>query len=107
MASKTTIQLLDDLDGGEAEETLIFGLDGRAYEIDLSSANAGKLRAALEPYASVGRSTSAIRAGMRSTAASARSGEAAAIRAWAQAAGYELGERGRIPFEIQAAYAAR
>ena len=47
---KKTVQLVDDLDGGEADETVGFGLDGQLLEIDLSSANAEHLREVLAPY---------------------------------------------------------
>ena len=44
MAQKVQVLLVDDLDGGEATETVAFSLDGNSYEIDLSSENASKLR---------------------------------------------------------------
>ncbi|HEY1971308.1 MAG TPA: Lsr2 family protein, partial [Pseudonocardia sp.] len=47
MAQKVVVSLVDDLSGDTAEETVEFGLDGKAYEIDLSSANADRLRGAL------------------------------------------------------------
>ena len=50
MASKTVVELVDDLDGGRAEETVRFALDGTEYEIDLSAKNAAKLRAALATF---------------------------------------------------------
>ena len=50
MAQKVQVLLVDDLDGGEADETVTFALDGKTYEIDLTTANADKLRDALEPY---------------------------------------------------------
>ena len=34
MARRVHIVLEDDLDGGPADETVVFGLDGREYEID-------------------------------------------------------------------------
>ena len=40
MAQKVKIILVDDLDGGSADETVRFGLDGVSYEIDLSADNA-------------------------------------------------------------------
>jgi hypothetical protein len=40
MATKITVALEDDLDGGPAEETLRFGVDGSEYEIDLNKKNA-------------------------------------------------------------------
>src|SRR6201982_4246771 len=50
MAQKVQVLLVDDIDGSEATETVSFGLDGAAYEIDLSSGNAGKLRTELAQY---------------------------------------------------------
>ena len=50
MAQKVRIILEDDLDGGPADETIRFGLDGAHYEIDLSSANAARLRDAIRPF---------------------------------------------------------
>jgi hypothetical protein len=44
------IDLVDDLDGTKAEETVTFGLDGRAYEIELSELNARDFRLALTPF---------------------------------------------------------
>ena len=41
MAHQTSVTLVDDLDGGKAAETVVFGLDGASYEIDLSKKNAG------------------------------------------------------------------
>src|SRR5260370_2954942 len=50
MAQKVQVLLVDDLDGGEASETVSFRLDGTAYEIDLSGDNAGKLRKDFAQY---------------------------------------------------------
>ncbi|MBO0851506.1 MAG: Lsr2 family protein, partial [Pseudonocardia sp.] len=55
MAQKVTVSLIDDLDGNKADETVEFGLDGKSYEIDLSSGNAGKLRDALADYVAAAR----------------------------------------------------
>ena len=50
MAQKVTVELEDDLDGGPAEETVRFGVDGSEYEIDLSKKNAAALRRKLAPF---------------------------------------------------------
>ena len=55
MAQRVVVTLSDDIDGGEAAETITFGLDGKSYEIDLNPANAKKLRKALAPYVEAGR----------------------------------------------------
>jgi hypothetical protein len=104
MASKTIVTLEDDLDGGLADETLTFGLDGRQYEIDLSEKNAAKLRKALARYVAAGRRGGRIPNQRRSTGGS--DGNAAVIREWAKASGYEVSDRGRISFEIREAYVA-
>lgn len=105
MAQKVITLLTDDLEGGEADETVLFALDGRTYEIDLSEKNAKKLRKALESYVSAGRRTKADSAGKRRGAASAnRNVDTAKVRAWAKDQGYDVNERGRIPQDIQEAY---
>ena len=110
MAKQVITLLTDDLDGGEADRTVEFGLDGVNYTIDLSEKNAGKLRKALDPYLNVatrvGRS-SADRGARR--VAPAGTGRASrdqnqAIREWATKNGYEVSERGRIPSSIVEAY---
>src|SRR5690348_18242719 len=77
MAKQTITLLTDDLDGGDADRTIEFGLDGVNYTIDLSEKNAGKLRKALEPYltaaSKVGRSGPNGRIASRTTAAPSRS----------------------------------
>src|ERR1043166_4831019 len=54
MAKRTVHMLIDDLDGGAADETITFALDGTGYEIDLSRKNAGKLRDALSKFVAAG-----------------------------------------------------
>lgn len=106
---KQITQLLDDLDGTVLEpgngSTLRFSLEGRQYEIDLSDANAQRLRSALAPFISAGRTVagSSRGSGARRSARSG-SGELAAIRAWAQGNGYSVGDRGRISAEVREAY---
>jgi hypothetical protein len=41
---RKTVRLVDDLDGGEADESISFAFDGVALEIDLSNDNAEKVR---------------------------------------------------------------
>jgi hypothetical protein len=106
MAQKHIVQLIDDLDGGEAAETVTFGIDGATYDIDLSAKNAGKLRDSLAVYvASARRSTRAgvVRRGGRSAARSDRE-QTQAIREWARKNGLQVGEKGRIPATILEAY---
>ncbi|WP_069813100.1 histone-like nucleoid-structuring protein Lsr2 [Streptomyces sp. TP-A0874] len=104
MAQKVQVLLVDDLDGGEADETVTFALDGKTYEIDLTTANAEKLRSLLEPYAKNGRRTGGRAAGRKSRAATGGSQDTAKIRAWAKENGYEVNDRGRVPATVREAY---
>ncbi len=105
MAQKVNIVLVDDLDGGSADENVRFGLDGVSYEIDLSSENATELRSSLERFIAAGRKTSAARAATRTKAVpGARGNDSAQIRQWARDNGYTVNSRGRIQAEIQEAY---
>lgn len=112
MAQKVQVLLVDDLDGGEAEETVSFGLDGTSYEIDLSKSNAENLRESLARYVGsarkVGRSGPARASSGRSKGGSAAidRDQAAAIRAWAKKQGLKVSDRGRIPANIVEQYNA-
>jgi hypothetical protein len=50
MAQTVIVQLTDDIDGGEADETISFSLNGKSYEIDLSTKNAERLRETFAPF---------------------------------------------------------
>lgn len=103
MAQKVKIILIDDLDGGEADETVRFGLDGVQYEMDLSATHAKDLRDAMAPYVGAARRDSQSKPRQ---AAPARNQEAAQIREWAKANGYNVSSRGRVNSEIIEAYRA-
>lgn len=110
MAQKVQVLLVDDIDGGPAEETVTFGLDGVSYEIDLTTENAAKLRDAIAPWVGHGRKVgrTSRTAAARTTPARSRSsrGDAQAIRDWAKSHGHKVSERGRISAEVKAAYEA-
>ena len=104
MARRTSVTLQDDLDGSPAEETLRFGISGAEYEIDLNSRNAARLRSQLAPFIEHARKAGKMpRRAVRTAASRRRSRD---IRAWAQAEGIELSERGRIPASVAAQYDA-
>lgn len=122
MATRTVVTLVDDVDGGVAEESLSFGLDGVEYEIDLSTEHAEALRDALAPYVAAARRTGGRRSrGSRATSrraapsdegggspgSQARSRSTnAQIRAWAAEHGVTLAERGRLPGRVIEAFEA-
>ncbi len=105
MAQKVQVILVDDMDGGSADETVSFSLDGVAYEIDLSSSNAAAFRESMARYVGLarrvgGRSASGRGPGRRKGA----DNRTAQIREWARANGHQVNERGRIPGTVVEAY---
>lgn len=108
MAQKVQILLVDDLDDGEASETVEFSLDGTSYEIDLSDKNAAALRDALAIYIASARKVGSGRRSGGSTKSKSRStsgGPAASeIREWARNNGWDVPERGRVSAEVRKAY---
>ncbi|WP_103502397.1 MULTISPECIES: Lsr2 family protein [Streptomyces] len=105
MAQKVQVLLLDDIDGGDASETVSFAIDGKSYEIDLNEENAKKLRDSLEPYLKAGRRGGGRAArGARGGRAAAGGPDTAKIRAWAKENGYDVNDRGRVPANIREAY---
>lgn len=113
MAKQIIHKLVDDIDGGDADETIKFALDGIQYEIDLSKKNAAKLRDVFAPY--VANSTKVGRGGVVVGGRAARGRGVAtadreqnkAIRAWAKKEGRDISDRGRIPQEIVDEYHAK
>jgi Lsr2 len=121
MAQKVQVILVDDVDGGEAAETVSFALDGVSYEIDVSEENAEALREALAPWVGharrVGgrsgggraRSTSSSGGSSRSRGSSSGGGgggrhDLSDVRSWARENGYQVSDRGRVSSEVITAY---
>lgn len=108
MAQKTTVRLIDDLDGSEADENVSFGLDGKLFEIDLSKANAARLRKALTEFVAAARRQGSARTQQVPSQRRVRTTEDRdrnqAIREWARATGFSVPDRGRIPRLVLEAY---
>ncbi len=104
MAQKVQVLLVDDLEGGEADETVTFALDGKTYEIDLNTGNADKLRDALADFVKAGRRTGGRSSRGKGGRSSTGSPDTAKIRAWAKENGYEVNDRGRVPATVREAY---
>jgi hypothetical protein len=105
MATKVSVALEDDIDGGPAVETIRFGLGGTEYEIDLNPRNATKFREQLAPYVEHARRASGgpRRRSVRTASSRQRSG---GIRAWAKEQGIPVSARGRIPASVVEQYEA-
>lgn len=102
MAKKIEITLVDDLDGGDAAETVRFSLDGTDYEIDLSTKNAEELRSAVGGYIEAGRRSGGRGRGRPAKPAtngtkSATEVDPKQIRAWAAENHIAVSPRGRVP----------
>ena len=97
MAQKVQVLLVDDVDGGTADETVTFALDGVSYEIDLTSDNAAKLRDAVAPWVGharkvSGRGSSATRSSAPARSSRRSGGDAQAIREWAKENGHTVSD---------------
>ena len=99
MAQKTVVELVDDLDGGEADETVTFALDGVDFMIDLSAENANRLRDTLAEYVGHARRTDR-RASRSATRSDNGKPDTQAIREWARSQGEAVAERGRISQDL-------
>jgi hypothetical protein len=111
VAQKVQVVLTDDLDGTEAEETLVFAWEGNQYEIDLSEKNADKFRKAVAPYLGAARRVGRASANGRKPAArpappAAERTDLSDVRAWARDNGFQVSDRGRVSGEIKAAFEA-
>lgn len=101
MAKITTVELVDDLEGGPAEHSIRFSFDGTNYEIDLNEDNLEKMQEAFKPFIDVAHRTGAP------NKVSARSSNTSEIREWARSQGMEVPDRGRLSDEIHQAYRDR
>src|SRR4051794_27663631 len=103
MAREVIEKLVDDLDGGEATETVTFALDGTRFEIDLSKKNAAAFRKLFDRYTKASRRSSTPGARRRKPAALTngskpkRKFDITQLREWAGANDITVPARGRIP----------
>ena len=111
MAREVIEKLIDDLDGGDAVETVTFGLDGATFEIDLSKKNAAALRKSLARYVSTARRSPTSSRSTRRKAAPSTNGakgkrdfDILQLREWAGANKVAVPARGRIPNSVVERY---
>ena len=111
MAQSVTVMLIDDIDQSKAAETVPFGLDGTAYEIDLSARHASELRSRLGRYISAARrirqAPTRARQQRRPRPRTQMDREQSRrIRSWAMERGLLASPRGRIPQRVAEEYQA-
>lgn len=108
MAQKVLIEMVDDIDGEIATQTVPFSLDGVSYEIDLSGENAAHLREELARFIAAGQRTGGrkvrLATGQSATSSGGDRERSRQVREWARANGYAVSERGRISSEISEAF---
>jgi hypothetical protein len=89
MATKVTVAIEDDLEGGPADETMRFAVGSAQYEIDLNKKNARAFRKQLAPFVEHARKAgrdSAARVPHQAASAAATSGPGPKTRASRSAA---------------------
>lgn len=110
MAQKIQTLFIDDIDGGAAEGTVRFALDGTEYEIDLNAKHSEELRSALGKYVNHARKVGSTRRAGRAAGRAGRGAGSALntteIRNWAREQGYDIKDRGRVPADLVAKYQA-
>ncbi|NAZ73916.1 Lsr2 family protein [Kineococcus sp. T13] len=107
MARRVVENLIDDVDGSEAAETVVFAVDGVTHEIDLSEENARKLRESVQVFVNHARRVGGRRPGRpAASSVSADKIDNAAVRKWAEENGKKVSERGRIANSLIQEYLA-
>lgn len=112
MATRTTVELIDDFDGSEATQTIPFSVNGASYMIDLNDKHAKQFRTTIEPF--IGKARKAAPAPRRGAAprnlrnpnlpARSRRAFLADVRVWAKRHGHKVSDRGRVPDDVMAKY---
>jgi hypothetical protein len=99
MAQKVNVVVLSDLSEQEGASTLAFGVDGDAYEIDLTDDEASAFRDLIAPYVGAARrvKSSATTRGRSSAPSDYNPAE---VRKWAESQGITVPPRGRIPGDV-------
>jgi hypothetical protein len=96
--------MVDDIDGTDATTTVTFSVSGVDYSIDLNDKNVAKFEKAISPFVEHAERIGGRR--QRGATVTKLPSNAKTVRSWAQANGYAVPDRGRIPGEILAAYEA-
>jgi hypothetical protein len=112
---RTIVELVDDIDGSQGDETIEFSWDGKDLVIDLSTANARTFRQVVEPFVGAARpkpkpkkqkakevTPQMITKGAEAEAKALRN----RIRQWGRDNGYEVSNVSKIPQPVLDAYRA-
>src|ERR1700712_5271068 len=100
MAKTIITSVTDDLDGSANAKPITFGLDGVAYNIDLSARNEKKLRDALQEFINHAGRERSSGTSKTTKVRGQRDFDIAALRTWAAKKNIDVPARGRIPGAI-------
>ncbi len=103
---RTQIVLVDDIDGGAADDTVVFSFKGVSYEIDLSEAHIEEMTEDFAKWTQRARRVSGRQTRSRFARPNREESLSARVRKWAKEEGRTVNERGRIPADVVAAYKA-
>lgn len=109
MSQQVQVTLICDMPPHEsstpADRTVSIGIDGRHYELELCAKHEVQLLQTLGRYTMAARRVAAP--GMRRHTIRTRQDRqfSREVRAWAQASGHQIPDRGRIPLDILRDYA--
>ncbi|MGO9080423.1 MAG: histone-like nucleoid-structuring protein Lsr2 [Streptosporangiaceae bacterium] len=109
MSRQTIVTITDDIDGTGGAQTVTFGYEGQAWEIDLGPKNYEEFMGGIAPYMAAARRASGNGSASRRRGAPRPASprhDSAAVRQWARENGVQLSERGRIPRQVLAQYEA-
>ncbi len=108
MARQTFVKLIDDISGGQADETVQFSYRGQSYEIDLSTKNAQAFHRDMAKYIDHSRKAGRVATATRGSRGSGatRDYDLVALRDWAIENGHPVPSRGRVKQTIIDAYKA-
>lgn len=102
MAKIVRYELVDDIDGSQAERTLRFSVDGEAYEIELNDKHLAEFHKSMRRW--VRHARPALPA--QPIPSVRKRGDGARIRKWALAHGIKVAAKGRIPTSVRQRYYA-
>lgn len=111
MAEQDTGEAVGDRGGAGAAgvRTVRFGLDGVEWEVDLSEADAARLREVLGRYVPFARRMAPeveppVNVAPPTPLRSLDAAELRAVRAWARSSGFSVSDHGRVPAAVLDAY---
>ena len=105
MATQTTVTVTCDLCGGTREtRTRSISIDGQVLEIDLCAKDGRGLDKVAQQFIPHARKVRRLPTAGRRTASSRQ--HSASVRDWAKTQGMVVGDRGRIPADVERKYEA-